>query len=103
VWTVPPAGGRGAEVARLITPGRVNVTCAAFSPDPKEKFLVVGTDKGTVHLWMPPSDVRKTYHGKVVNVDSTDPRYVTVRVEMSNKELNLLDRSTATVIIHPGQ
>ena len=32
VWQAPKAGGRGAEIARLITPGRVPVTCAAFSP-----------------------------------------------------------------------
>src|SRR4029079_3241007 len=50
VWSVPQPGGRGSEVARLITPGRVNVTCDAFSPDPTHKFLVVGTEKGSVHF-----------------------------------------------------
>lgn len=103
MWNTPGAGGRGSEVARLVTPGRVGVTTAAFSPVKEAPFLVVGTDKGSVHLWKPPSDARKTHTGKVVNVDSTDPRYVTVRVEMGNKELNLLDRSAATIIITPGQ
>lgn len=103
VWTVPGAGGRGSEAARLFTPARVGVTAAAFSPSAEHPFLVVGTEKGTVHLWKPPSDARKAYTGKVVYVDETDPRYVTVRVEMDNRELNLRDRSAATVIITPGK
>lgn len=103
VWTVPPPGGRGTEAARLYTPYRVGVTAAAFSPSEQVPFLAVGTEKGTLHLWSPPSDAKKTYTGKVVNVDSTDPRYVTVRVEMDNRELQLLDRSIATVIINPEQ
>ena len=102
VWNVPTAGGRGSEAARLYTPGRVGVTSAAFSPSAKHPFLVVGTEKGTVHLWKPP-EKRTTYTGTVVNVDSTDPRYVTVRVEMGNRELQLRDRSAATVIINPAQ
>lgn len=101
VWNVPTAGGRGSEAARLYTPGRVGVTSAAFSPSAKHPFLVVGTEKGTVHLWKPP-EKRKTYTGTLVNVDSTDPRYVTVRVEMDNRELQLRDRSAATVIINPA-
>ncbi|MBX9623484.1 MAG: HlyD family efflux transporter periplasmic adaptor subunit [Gemmataceae bacterium] len=103
VWTVPEPGGRGTEAARLYTPYRVGVTAAAFSPSAQVPFLAVGTEKGTLHLWNPPSDAKKTYTGKVVNVDSTDPRYVTVRVEMDNRELQLLDRSVATVIINPEQ
>ncbi|MDB5311543.1 MAG: hypothetical protein JWO38_5745, partial [Gemmataceae bacterium] len=57
---------------------------------------------GSVHLWKPPAG-RKAYTGRVVNVDSADARHVNVRVEMDNKELNLLDRSASTVIINPGQ
>lgn len=100
VWRVPAAGGRGAEAARLFTPGRVNVTAAAFSPSKEHPFLVVGTERGTVHLWKPPAD-RKAHEGKVVFVDPTDARQVTVRVEMDNRALNLRDRSAATVIINP--
>lgn len=103
VWKVPEGGGRGAEAARLFTPARVGVTTAAFSPSEKHHFLVVGTEIGTVHLWVPPSPSHKAYTGKVMYVNSTDPRYLTVRVEMDNRELNMLDQSTATVIINPGQ
>lgn len=103
VWAVPKAGGRGAEVARLITPGRADVTCAAFSPHADARFLVVGTDRGSVHLWTPPSGPAEKIQGQITNIDSTDPRYVTVRVEMSNKDVGLLDRSAATVIVNPGQ
>jgi multidrug efflux pump subunit AcrA (membrane-fusion protein) len=97
-WLAPRTGGRGAEVGRLITPGRAPVTAAAFSPVRGEQFLVVGTSVGGVHLWKPSLDVRQT-RGRIVNIDPTDTRYVTVRVEMDNKVLKLLDHSTATVII----
>lgn len=103
VWHAPRAGGRGSEVARLVTPGRVAVTCAAFSPHKDIPFLVVGTAAGTVHVWTPPTAVPKKLEGRITNIDSTDPRYVTVRVEMSNKDIGLLDRSAATVIVNPGQ
>lgn len=101
VWNIPAAGGRGSEVARLFTPGRVPATAAAFSPSKEHPFLVVGTSAGGVHLWKPPAE-RKPYVGKIVFVESSDANKVNVRVEMNNpKELNLLDRSTANVIINP--
>ncbi|MBA4189738.1 MAG: hypothetical protein C0467_17265 [Planctomycetaceae bacterium] len=103
VWHAPRAGGRGSEVARFITPGRVPVTCAAFSPHKDIPFLVVGTAAGTVHVWTQPAGPAKKLEGRVTNIDSTDPRFVTVRVEMSNKDIGLLDRSAATVIVNPGQ
>ena len=104
VWTTPQPGGRGSEIARLMTPSRSGVTCAAFSPVKDTPFLVVGTDRGSVHLWKPPSDAaRATTVGKVTNIDSTDNRTVTVRVELDNTRLQLLDRSAATIIINPGQ
>lgn len=100
-WNAPRAGGRAAEIARLITPGRVGVTCAAFSPHKDTPFMVVGTAAGTVHVWKPPVPSTKQLKGKITNIDSTDPRYVTVRVELPNKEFRLLDRSAATVIVTP--
>ena len=103
LWQAPKAGGRAAEIARLITPGRVPVTCAAFSPHPEARFLVVGTAAGTVHVWTPPSEPAKKLEGRITFIDSTNPRYVTVRVEMSNKENPLLDHTTATVIVPPEQ
>jgi WD40 repeat protein len=103
VWQAPKAGGRAAEVARLITPRRAAVTCAAFSPHRDTPFLVVGTAEGTVHVWTPPSDPARRLEGRVTYVETTDPRYVTVRVEMGNKEYPLRDHTTATVIINPEQ
>ncbi|MCE9565083.1 MAG: HlyD family efflux transporter periplasmic adaptor subunit [Planctomycetes bacterium] len=103
VWHAPRAGGRGSEVARFITPGRVGVTCAAFSPHKDIPFLVVGTAAGTVHVWTPPAGPATRLEGRITNIDATDPRYMTVRVEMSNKNVGLLDRSAATVIVNPGQ
>ncbi|AWM41961.1 WD domain, G-beta repeat [Gemmata obscuriglobus] len=98
VWQAPRSG-RGSEVGRLITPGRVPVTTAAFSPVRGERFLAVGTSSGAIHLWKPPSEARKTHTGRIVNIDATDARYVTVRVELDNRELQLIDHSIANVII----
>jgi WD40 repeat protein len=98
-WLAPRTGGRGAEVGRLITPGRAPVTAAAFSPVRGEPFLVVGTSVGGVHLWKPPTAARKAHKGRITFIDPTDVRYVTVRVEMNNAELKLLDHSAATIII----
>ncbi len=101
IWNIPASGGRGSEVARLFTPGRVPATTAAFSPVKEHPFLVVGTSAGGVHLWKPPA-VRKPYTGKIVFVESSDAHKVNVRIEMNNPpELNLMDRSTANVIINP--
>jgi WD40 repeat protein len=100
VWQLPRSGERAAEVARLMTPGRVPVTCAAFSPSKDTRFLVVGTERGTVHVWTPPSGPQPRLEGRITNIESTDPRFVTVRVEMPNT-LGLLDRSAATVIVNP--
>ena len=99
VWQAARGGGRGSEVGRLITPDRSAVTAAAFSPVRGEPFVAVGTADGPVHLWKPPAEARKRHVGRIVNIDAADRRYVTVRVEMSNKELGLLDHSSANVII----
>jgi multidrug efflux pump subunit AcrA (membrane-fusion protein) len=98
-WHAPRTGGRGAEVGRLITPGRAPITAAAFSPVRGEPFLVVGTGTGGVHLWKPSDEARKTHTGKITFIDATDTRYVTVRVEMDNRDLKLLDHSAATIIV----
>jgi hypothetical protein len=76
------------------------VVCAAFNPLKESPFLVVGTDRGTVHVWTPPPPKQRV-QGIITNIESTDPRFVTVRVEVTNKELGLLDRSSATVIVNP--
>lgn len=98
-WQAPRTGGRGTELGRLITPGRAAITAAAFSPVRNEKFVVVGTAAGGVHLWETPTGQRKAHTGRIVNVDATDTRYVTVRVELDNRTLKLRDKSAATVII----
>jgi WD40 repeat protein/biotin carboxyl carrier protein len=98
-WLAPRTGGRGAEAGRLITPNRSPVTAAAFSPVRGEPFLVVGTASGGVHLWKPPTEARKAHTGKITFIDATDGRYLTVRVQMDNADLNLLDHSAATIIV----
>ncbi len=98
-WQAPRTGGRGAEVGRLITPNRAAITCVAFSPVRNQRFVVVGTAAGGVHLWQPPAATRTNHEAVVVNIDATDTRYVTVRVEMNNTQLKLRDQSAAAIII----
>ncbi|HSQ57770.1 MAG TPA: HlyD family efflux transporter periplasmic adaptor subunit [Gemmata sp.] len=102
VWQVSRGGGRAAEMARLATHGRAGVTCAAFSPHKESRFIVAGTERGSVQVWVLPSGAAKKHEGRITYLEVTDPRYATVRVEMSNKDLGLVDRSSATVIINPG-
>ena len=103
VWEVARAGGRGAEIARLVTHGRAAVSCAAFSPVKEAPFLVVGTEGGSVQVWTPPTGPAKKHQGRITYTEVTGPRYATVRVEMNNRDLGLLDRSSATVVVNPGQ
>lgn len=103
LWHLPRRGGRAAEIARLIPPGRVTITAAAFSPPTALPFFVLGTDKGTVHLWTLPQAPPHQQQGRIVTIDAADPRFVTVRVEMDNRSLRLLDKSTATVIVPPPE
>ncbi|CAN5132206.1 hypothetical protein BH11PLA2_BH11PLA2_41920 [soil metagenome] len=112
VFTSPKPGGRGAEIRRLITPFRSMPTAAAIWSQSDDKthtkgFVVVGTQAGGVHLW--PLDMLKNASqertGQVVSVIRSDARNVKVRVETSALagELGQLqDKSTATLIIHPG-
>ncbi len=98
-WHAPRTGGRGAEVGRLVTPGRSPITAAAFSSVRGESFIVVGTSAGGVCLWKPPTAASAAVTGKVVNIETTDTRYITVRVEVDNTQLKLLDKSAATIIV----
>lgn len=102
LWHLSRSGGRAAEIARLITPGRSAITAAAFSPVAQHPYFVVGTEKGSVHLWLLPKEPPHRQQGHIVTIDAVDPRFVTVRVEMDNRLLRLLDKSTATVIVPPA-
>jgi WD40 repeat protein len=104
LWEAPQPGGRGAERLRLTTPRGATVTCAAFSPDPDKRFVVVGTADGGVHYWTPSlADQRsKTLTAEVVSVLPHDARQVLVGVELANPSAvgdDLPDRSQATIII----
>lgn len=107
LWDAPAIGGRGSERRRLVTPNRAAVTCAAFSADPANPFVVVGTQYGGVHYWMPPSagERGKRLAGFVESWLPADARSVQVRVVMMNPQAGdqLQDRSMATIIIPPTE
>lgn len=105
LWDAPAIGGRASERRRLVTPNRAAVTCAAFTTDPANPFVVVGTQYGGVHYWVPPSaDERgKRLTGYVESWLPADARSVQVRIVMENPQAGdqLQDRSMATIIIPP--
>jgi len=107
IWEAPQAGGRGSERLRLMAPRGAAVTCASFSPDPDNRFVVVGTADGGVHYWTTAAIEERgpAMWGEVVFVQQTDARSATVRVEMDNPidkhGQGLQDRSLATIIIDP--
>lgn len=107
VWETPKPGGRGAEVRRLVTPFRAMPTCAAFGGETGKGFIVIGTQAGGVHLWRAETlkAASKDRFGRVISMLRADARNVRIRVETSalGGELGQLqDKSTATLIIRPG-
>lgn len=106
LWAAPDSG-RGAERKRLATPGRAAVTCAAFSPDPGQRFVAVGTQSGVVQFWiLPPLAEQAALTGKLVSITRTDARTALLRVEVENPggklDDQLQDRGTATLIFNPN-
>jgi len=103
LWAVPDSG-RGAERKRLAVPDRTAVTCAAFSPDPAQRFVAVGTQSGGVHFWnLPPLSDQATLPGKLVSVTRPDQTTAVLRVEVDNPggkyDDQLQDRGTARLVI----
>jgi WD40 repeat protein len=110
LWRAPTADTRGAEVARLVTREHAAPTCAAFSPQGENGFLVVGTRKGDVHLWpLPSTDVRAELTSTVRHVEQSiesSGRTVNVLVDFDNPKLSgdryrLRPGSTVTLVIQP--
>ncbi|HKB04720.1 MAG TPA: HlyD family efflux transporter periplasmic adaptor subunit, partial [Gemmataceae bacterium] len=91
LWRAPTDQVRGAEVARLITRGGAAATCAAFSPEGANGFVVVGTKKGAVHLWpLPTAEVKDKVPATVTHVENlidTAGRSVGVVVDFENPKL----------------
>lgn len=108
LWTAPTAGGRGSERKRLVVPGRVTPTCAAFGPEGSSWFVVVGTQVGSVHVWTSPilSQQAKERTGQVTAVIPNDARTVRVTVvtdRLTDTGTVLQDKSSATIIVKPGE
>ncbi len=106
IWEAPTAGGRASERQRLVTPRNSAVTSAAFSPDPANRFVAVGTADGGVYFWTQTGTEGSNRNiGEVVAISSADAKSFTVRVEMTNpvdaRGEGLPDRSLATIIVPP--
>jgi WD40 repeat protein/biotin carboxyl carrier protein len=100
LWRWTNGIGRGSELRKLVCDGYAGVTCAAFSPEAKNGFIVAGTRKGIVHLWPMPTgeDLALGYKARITNIDSNR--------ESSGKTVRIyaeLDNSVeAKMRLHPG-
>ena len=110
LWRAPMADARGAEVTRFVTRGLAAATCAAFSPQGENGFIVVGTKKGDVHLWPLPSgtDVQPELKATVTHVANeieSSGRSVNVLVDFDNRKEGdkflLRPGSAVTLVIRP--
>jgi len=109
LWRAPTTEARGAEVARLVTRWSAAATCAAFSPQADNGFVVVGTRKGDVHLWaLPGTDIQDEVPSSVTfveqNIESSG-RTVNVLVDFDNPKRGdrylLRPGSAVTLVIRP--
>jgi WD40 repeat protein len=102
LWKAPTSKDRASEVARFVTRGGAAVTCAAFCPVGDNCFLVVGTQKGAVHLWpLPAADSQTEVAAKVTHVDASiesSGRTVNVLVDFDNPKVGETAR-----LLRPGQ
>ncbi len=110
LWRAPSASDRGAEIARFVTRGSASATCAAFSPQADNGFLVVGTRKGDVHLWpLPAADMQPEIKANVTHVEQSiesSGRTVNVLVDFDNPKMGenrylLRPGSAVTLVIRP--
>ncbi|QEL18189.1 HlyD family efflux transporter periplasmic adaptor subunit [Limnoglobus roseus] len=108
LWTTPMPGGRGSERTRLVVPGHMTPTCAAFGPEGANWFVVTGTQSGSVHVWTASvlSQKNKERTGQVTAVIPNDARTfrVTVVIDRGTDAGTVLqDKSSATIIVKPSE
>lgn len=110
LWKAPTAKDRASEIARFVTRGGAAATCAAFCPVGDSCFLVVGTQKGAVHLWpLPAADAQAEVTAKVTHVDpaiESSGRTVNVLVDFENQKVGESGRllrpgASVTLVIRP--
>jgi WD40 repeat protein/biotin carboxyl carrier protein len=101
LWRWTNGIGRGSELRKLVSTGYAGLTCAAFSPEAKNGFVVAGTRKGVVHLWaMPVEDdlAYDLYKAKITSIDGNrESSGKTVRVYAE-----LINPIEAKLRLHPG-
>ena len=103
-WHAPAAGGRGAEVARLITPGRVAGDLRPRSArSAASRSWWSAPAPAAVHLWKPPSE-RPQDARRAGSRTSTRPTPATSpsASRWTTRSSKLLDHSAATIIINRG-
>jgi len=103
-WTSGP--GKGSELKKLVSPGYVPITCAAFSPIGPSGTIVAGTRKGDVHVWaMPRADeLNNRFKARITNIApnlESSGKSVRIHAELDNTDPKLYLRpgTTATVVI----
>src|SRR5262245_9284136 len=111
LWRHAPTEDRSHELVQLVPEKSVPATVAAFSPSIENGFIVVGTDRGDVHLWAMPTEteINRKWTARVSYVENAvDPtaRQVKVWAEFENDPpgpTRLKPGSTAAVVIRPAK
>ena len=100
LWRWTNGVGRGTELRKLVCTGYVGVTCAAFSSEAKNGFIVAGTRKGDVHLWALPTaeDFASRHKARITSIDPTresSGKTIRIYAEFDNP-------ADARMRLHPG-
>ncbi len=100
LWRWSNGIGRGSELRKLVCTGYAGVTCAAFSPEAKNGFIVAGTRTGNVHLWPMPTedDLALGYKARITSIDpnrESSGKTVRIYAELDNP-------ADAKMRLHPG-
>lgn len=112
LWRAPSTNERGSEFGQLICKNYAPVTCAAFSPNAEQAFIVVGTKKGEVNIWPLPAanDLKSELSAKVNHVEKaidSSGRTARVFVEFENPKHDgrylLRPGAIVNLVIRPGK
>ncbi|WP_020473178.1 HlyD family efflux transporter periplasmic adaptor subunit [Zavarzinella formosa] len=108
LWRAPSPTERGTEFGRLICKNYSPASCAAFTPNADQGFIVVGTKKGDINVWNIPTDaeLKTDLSAKVTHIEKaidSSGRTARVFVDFDNPKKDgkypLRPGSTVTLII----
>jgi WD40 repeat protein len=111
LWRHDASEDRTREMVRLVPTNNVPATVAAFTPFAENGFIVVGTERGDIHLWArpPKAEIERRWTAKISYIeDSIDPtgRQRKIWATLENDPIGptrLKPGGTAALVIRPPQ